>query len=57
MKLTAERLSYIIELGNNPEIVNLIREHDSGLLLRLIRSYKEIQAQINTQADSTDKEI
>jgi len=57
MELTTERLRYIIELGDNPEIANLIRMRDDELLTRLIKSYKEIQEQIYPQSDSAKKRV
>ena len=51
MKLTAERLRYLIELENNADFVNIIQVYDGELLSRLIKSYREIQAQIYSLSD------
>ncbi len=47
MMLTDKELDYLKELENNKEVVYLLNTRECELISRLIKSYREIQRQLN----------
>lgn len=52
--LTDKELEYLKDLESNKEVVYLLNTRECELIAKLIRSYKEIQRQLNAMQISRD---